>query len=183
MACVDTHPYRVHTRPPPSALMVTDEAMRCLTFLTMNKSNDTTKMASSVKPMLPEENFADLHFKSSIGIQITSPMVLGLVEYVNFDYKQTWAEKRAIKLIWKLKTRRANLNKFIVTMLMIPTVALILGLVLGLAMIVRSELTGIMLGIVGSQLMILAYYFWTSRFECDANFIRAKRIGAIRSPL
>lgn len=130
-------------------------------------------------PVLPEVNFADFHLKSSIGIEIASPMICGMIEYVNFDYKQTWAEKRVSELIWKLKTRRANLNKFIVTMLMIPSVALILGLVLGLAMIVRSELTGIMLGIVGAQLMILAYYFWISRFECDANFIRTKHKGKI----
>jgi len=128
-------------------------------------------------PVLLEVDFADFHIKSSIGIEIASPMRLGMIEYVNCDYKQTWAEKRVKELIWKLKTRNANLNKFIVTILMAMSVVLILGFFLWLATLIRSELTQMMLGILGAQLIIIAYFLLISVFECDPNFIRAKHKG------
>lgn len=112
--------------------------------------------------------------KNNFGIQIANPMALGLTEYVNCEYKQTWAEKRSKELIWKLKRRRSTLNKFIVTILMILSAVLILGFLLCLIIIVRSELIGIILGILGGQLMILSYYFWTDKFELNANCISAK---------
>jgi len=131
--------------------------------------------------LLPKVNncFHEFYLKSSIGIQITTPMVLGHIKCVNYDYKQTWAEKRAKELILKLQKRKATLNKFKVIMLMIPSATLILCLVLGFAIIIRIKLIEIILGIVGGQLMILAYYFWADKFECDAEYIVAKHKGKI----
>ena len=111
------------------------------------------------------------HMLLSTGIEITNPTRSNLI---NCNYKSTWAENQKEKLTWKLKTRKANLNKFIVAILTISSAALVLYLILRLATFVRSELTGIMLGIAGAQLMILSYYFWISRFECDANLIETK---------
>lgn len=131
--------------------------------------------------LLPEVKncFYEFYLKSSIGIQIKTPLGLGDIKYVNYDYKQTWAEKRAKELILKLQKRKANLNKFKVIMLMILSATLILGLVLGLAIIIRIKLIEIILGIVGGYLIILAYYFWADKFECDAEYIVAKHKGKI----
>ena len=125
------------------------------------------------------ETSAELEMFLSVGIQIAPPMITTMIYNIDCDYKQTDEEKRVSELTWKMKKSNARRNKFIVVILMIFSVAIILASVLGLALLTKSDLAQIMFGIVGAQLMIMAYYFWVRIFECDANYIRVKYEGKV----
>ncbi len=123
--------------------------------------------------MSEEQDGFLFQMQSSIGIELRDPVWPPMCEWVSYEYKYTWAEKRRDDLVWKMKTARATVNKIKVFLLMVLSVPAILVIILWLASFVNY--LAIPLGIIGAYSMIFSYYIWIDIFECDPNHVRVIR--------
>jgi uncharacterized membrane-anchored protein len=110
-------------------------------------------------------------------LDISNNIRMGSIE-IDCSFKErTWAEKQRDKFIFNMKSKKANLNKFIVFFLTLLFSIAAITIAVVLSVIVKSVITSIMIGIVNGKLILLCYYYLTSKFECDVMYITVTHKG------
>lgn len=108
-----------------------------------------------------------------------NPLASGTISY-DFSLKEkSYAERRRDNLIWKIKTRKANINKIILSFIVLIFSALIISVSLFLSFNFRSIINSILLGFVSGNLIMLVYFYFSSVYECDASLIKIKHRNKI----
>ena len=113
-----------------------------------------------------------LHLASQFGICVTRPMTIGIVQHVPVQ-EWTWAERRRSELRWEAKKRIA-LFKGLGSVALALVLFVLINIPLAYAVIyIPSLLTGIAIGYLDAQLIILAWTLCEGAF--DSNNVILKR--------
>ena len=99
---------------------------------------------------------SEINFKSQMGINVSNPPTMLHIEYVNHEYKTTWAEKRFDELVYKLKSIKAWRNRILGIIMALILIFFSLCIVGIIDSHVHSDFNHFMTGILGAELIILS---------------------------
>ncbi len=124
---------------------------------------------------MDNEDAVKIHYTTS-GIRVFNPMGFAKIEMP--DHKEmTWAEKKRLDLIWKLKNNIAKKNKIKRIVLKIISTILILagtGVLVYFSALYHAQI-GIQLGIITGLSTIIVHLKIETMFETNPNYIYPKR--------
>lgn len=116
---------------------------------------------------------------SNFGMEMYSPMHHFIINKIIVDTKDSKLEERRKRLIYKMKEKRAVINKILLVALTIVLSIITTSFCLLILSKFDAQIIAIEIGIFIPLTWVGIYVSLSSHIETDANFIRIKRKGKI----